>query len=79
MNTLEPRVAFLPALLLAGLYWPHAVVAAIGAVYLVGRQLYRHFYVIEPRRRASGFILTALSTTALVIAALAGALGLAAR
>lgn len=79
MNTLEQLVAFLPALLLAGIYWPSALIAAIGAVYLVGRQLYRQHYLGDPRRRAPGFILTVLPTFALLIAALAGALGLAAR
>lgn len=79
MNTLEQLVAFLPALLIAGLYWPHAMIAAFGVAYLVGRELYRHLYMTGPRRRAPGFILTALSTTVLVIAALTGALGLAVR
>ena len=36
MNTLEQLVAFLPALLLAAQYWSPALVAAVGAVYLLG-------------------------------------------
>ena len=76
MNSLEQLVAFLPALWIAGSYWPHAVVAGIGVVYLIGRQLYCHLYMADPRRRAPGFILSVLPTTVLLIAALAGALGL---
>lgn len=74
-NTLEQLVAFLPALLLAGLYWPQPVVAAIGAVWLAGRLLYRLEYMKDPARRAPGFGLTVLPTMALILAALWGAVG----
>jgi len=37
MNTLELLVAFLPLLFIAGKYWPQAWVAAVGAVFLMGR------------------------------------------
>ncbi|MEO7916213.1 MAG: MAPEG family protein, partial [Dokdonella sp.] len=43
MNTLEQIVGFLPALLLASLYWPNAIIAGIGAVYLIGRFLYQRY------------------------------------
>jgi len=74
MNTLEQLVGFLPALLIAGAYWPQAVVAAIGAVYLVGRALYRHQYMQDPARRAPGFALTVLPTAILLLAGLVGAI-----
>ena len=74
MNTLEQLVGFLPALLIAGVYWPQAVVAAVGAVYLVGRFLYAHEYLGDPAKRAPGFALTVLPTGALLLAALAGAI-----
>ena len=74
MNTLEQLVGFLPALLIAGVYWPQAAVAAIGAVYLVGRFLYAHEYLGDPAKRAPGFALTVLPTGALLLAALAGAI-----
>jgi glutathione S-transferase len=73
MNTLEQLVAFLPALLIAGLYWPNAIVAAIGAVYLVGRFLYRHLYLADPNKRTVGFVLTAIPTFTLLAACLVGA------
>ena len=74
MNTLEQLVGFLPALLIAGAYWPQAVMAAIGAVYLIGRALYRHQYMQDPARRAPGFALTVLPTAILLLAGLVGAI-----
>ena len=74
MNTLEQLVGFLPALLIAGAYWPQAAVAAIGAVYLIGRALYRHQYMQDPARRAPGFALTVLPTAFLLLAGLVGAI-----
>ena len=68
MNTLEQLVAFLPALLLAAQYWPPLLMAAIGAVYLVGRMLYWRSYVRDPASRAIGFGLTILPTFALLLA-----------
>ena len=74
MNTLEQLVCFLPALLIAAVYWPQAYVAGAGVVYLVGRVLYRQAYVANPAKRGLGFLLTFLPTTILVIAGLAGAI-----
>ena len=73
MNTLEQLVCFVPALLIAAVYWPQAYVAALGVVYLVGRTLYRQAYVADPAKRALGFTLTALPTLLLVLAGLVGA------
>ena len=73
MNTLEQLAAFLPSLLIAGQYWSGPLVAGIGAVYLLGRVLYRQAYVAEPRKRQLGFILTVLPTAVLMVMGLAGA------
>lgn len=73
MNTLEQLIAFLPALLIAGLYWPNAIIASIGAVYLIGRFYYRQLYISDPAKRSLGFLLTVIPTFALLIAALLGA------
>lgn len=75
MNTLEQLAGFLPCLLIAGQYWPGALVAGIGAVYLVGRQLYRQLYVADPARRSAGFLLTVGPTSVLFVLGLIGALG----
>ena len=74
MNTLEQLVCFVPALLIAAVYWPQVYVAAAGVVYLVGRTLYRQAYVTDPAKRGLGFLLTFLPTTLLAVAGLVGAL-----
>ena len=74
MNTLEQLVGFLPALLIAGLYWPNAIIAGIGTVYLIGRFLYRQLYLANPANRSPGFLLTVIPTFVLLAAALLGAI-----
>jgi len=74
MNSLEQLVGFIPALFIAALYWPSSMVAAIGAIYLIGRLLYRNAYVRNPASRGLGFLLTIAPTTLLILAGLAGAL-----
>lgn len=73
MNTLEQLVCFIPAALLAAVYWPQVYVAALGVVYLVGRTIFQIAYTADPSKRAVGFVLTFLPTTILVLAALVGA------
>jgi glutathione S-transferase len=73
MNTLEQLVCFVPALLIAAVYWSPVYVAALGVVYLVGRVLYRQAYVSDPAKRGLGFLLTFLPTTLLTLAGLVGA------
>ncbi|MDP5054603.1 MAG: MAPEG family protein [Congregibacter sp.] len=73
MNTLEQLVCFLPALLLAAVYWPNTIIAGIGAVYIVGRFLYAASYTKDPAKRGLGFLLTVLPTFVLLGAAGLGA------
>jgi glutathione S-transferase len=72
MNTLETLVAFLPALFLAGKYWPAYVVTGLGAVYLIGRMIYWRSYVKDPSTRSMGFMLSMMPTLALVALAVVG-------
>ena len=74
MNTLEQLVCFVPALLIAAVYWSQAYVAALGVVYLIGRALYQRAYINDPAKRGLGFLLTFLPTTLLGVAGLVGAL-----
>ena len=73
-NTLEQLVGFLPALLLASVYWPNAIVAGIGAVWLAGRFFYRHLYLGDPAKRRPGFLLTVIPTFTLLALVLIGAI-----
>lgn len=74
MNTMECLVAFLPVLLLAGNYWPEALIAPIGFIYLVGRMLYWRAYVSKPSSRGLGFLLSLLPIVVLLALACIGAL-----
>ena len=76
MNTLELLAAFLPSLFIAAAYWSSGLVAALGAVYLVGRLVYQRAYVANPARREIGFALSMLPIMGLLVLALAGAVGL---
>ena len=74
MNTMEQLICFLPALLLANVYWSDIFVALVGVVYLVGRMIYRQTYIADPAKRTVGFLLTIGPTFILLIMALIGAL-----
>lgn len=74
MNTMEQWIWFLPALLIASVYWPNKIGAGVGVTYLVGRFLYRHLYLADPTRPGPGSLLTIILTFALLAAALAGAM-----
>jgi glutathione S-transferase len=73
MNTLELMVLFIPALYLAARYWPPAWVAALGAVYVVGRLIYRAAYLRDPASRGPGFLASILPIFVLLAAGVAGA------
>jgi glutathione S-transferase len=73
MNTLELLICLFPALFIASAYWPAAYVAAVGAVYLVGRMVYRQAYVADPKKRGVGFLLSFSPIILLALAGLAGA------
>ena len=73
MNTLEQLTGFLPALYIAGQFWPPTYVAAVGIVYLVGRFVYWRSYIADPTSRGLGFLLTVSPTFLLLTAGVAGA------
>lgn len=73
MNTLELLVLFLPALYLAGKYWPPSFAAFLGVVYLVGRIVYWRAYMVAPTSRAVGFALSMGPCLILLVAAFVGA------
>ena len=72
-NTLEQLIVFLPGLYLFSHYYSPPVAALVGAIYLVGRQVYAITYVKEPAKREIGFALTVLPTVILVLGGLFGA------
>jgi uncharacterized MAPEG superfamily protein len=72
-NTLELLIVFVPALWIAAQYWNPTWMAAIGAVFLIGRLLYLRGYVSNPKARSLGFGLSALPIFVLIGAGVIGA------
>ncbi len=72
-NTLEQLVAFIPGLYLFGHYFNPLWAAAIGLVYLAGREIYAASYVKDPAKRSTGFGLSFLPTVILIAGGLIGA------
>ena len=73
-NTLEQLIAFLPGLYLFSRYLNPLVAAALGVIYLIGREVYAATYVKEPRQNGEvGYALTFLPTVVLVLGGVFGA------
>lgn len=74
MNTLEWLPMFLVSLWLFVFYWSDLLGAVIGAIWIVGRYMYAHGYMIEAQQRSMGFMIQALAVLILFLGALFGAL-----
>ena len=74
MNTLEQLIVFVPAVFLFASHVSANWAAILGAVYLIGRTLYFIGYVREPKSRGTGFLLTMVANTVLVVGTLVAAL-----
>ena len=72
-NTLELLVAFIPGLYLFSHYFNPLWAAALGVVYLIGRQIYSMSYVKDPSLRGAGFGLSMMPTLILILGGLVGA------
>ena len=72
-NTLEQLVAFIPGLYLFAHYFNPLWAAAIGVIYLIGREIYAPSYVKDPAKRSAGFGLSFLPTLILIAGGLIGA------
>jgi glutathione S-transferase len=73
-NTLEVLIIFVPALLIAAQYWDPVWIAALGAVYVVGRLVYLRSYVRDPASRSLGYSLSIVPALLLVFAGAIGAI-----
>lgn len=73
MNTLELLIMLIPAVWIASGYWNHLFVAAMIAVYLIGRMIYLSAYVADPKKRDKGYVLSLLPVVVLLAAGFAGA------
>ncbi len=73
-NTLEQLVAFLPGLYLFSSYFNPVWAAAIGVVYLIGREMYSMSYARDPATRGPGFGISFLAVAVLIAGGLIGAI-----
>jgi hypothetical protein len=72
-NTLELLIALVPGLYLFSRYWSPPIAAALGVIYLIGREIYAAGYVKEPAKRSAGYGVSLVPTVILVVGGLAGA------
>ena len=71
-NTMEQLVIYIPGML-AFAHLVSATWALLpGIVFLLGRQLYSHQYVTDPKSRGPGMVMTFFSNIALVLGSLIG-------
>ena len=71
-NTLEQLIIFIPSMITFQMYVSDKWVLLPGVLFIVGRQVYSHFYLIDPEKRAPGVILSFFSNIALVVGSLIG-------
>jgi glutathione S-transferase len=72
-NTLELLVIVVPGLYLFSNYFSPLLAAALGVIYLIGREVYARGYVKDPAKRSAGFGLSALPTLILIFGGVIGA------
>jgi uncharacterized membrane protein YecN with MAPEG domain len=72
-NTLEQLICFIPSIYIFAKYWGPWVAAALGGIYLAGREVYAFTYVKDPSKREAGYGMTFLPVVILVGGALIGA------
>jgi hypothetical protein len=72
-NTLELLVVLIPGLYLFSHYFNPLWAAALGVVYLIGRQLYSASYVKDPAKRGPGYGMSFLPSLVLIVGGLIGA------
>lgn len=75
MNTLEWLPIFLVSLWIFAMYWDGRVAAAVGAIWIVGRYMYAHGYMIEAGQRSMGFLIQGIAVLILFVGGLVGAVG----
>jgi hypothetical protein len=73
MNTLELLICLIPGVWIASSYWHPWFVAAMIAIYLIGRILYFRAYIAQPKSRSLGFGVSILPILALLLAGAGGA------
>ncbi|MEP6547885.1 MAG: MAPEG family protein [Gammaproteobacteria bacterium] len=71
-NTMELLVVFVPSLYLFSHYFSPWIAAALGVIYLIGREVYAASYVKDPAKRSAGYGMSFLPTMILLVGGLIG-------
>ena len=66
-------ILLVPAVWIASAYWNSLFIAAMLAIYIVGRHIYYVTYIQDPKKRSMGFGLSFLPIVALLLSGLGGA------
>jgi hypothetical protein len=72
-NTLEMLIGVLPGLYLFARHVNPMWSAALGVVYLIGREIYSASYVVDPAKRTAGFAISFLPMIVLILGGGGGA------
>lgn len=72
-NTLEQLVLILPCMWVFAMYLHAEIAAGLGAVFVIGRFVYRAAYRNDPKTRGAGFGIGALALVVLAIGGIVGA------
>ncbi len=72
-NTMELLVVFVPGLYLFSHYFSPLIAAALGVLYLIGREVYAASYVKDPAKRSAGYGLSFLPAMILLVGGVIGA------
>ncbi len=73
-NTLEALIVLIPGLYVFSRYFDPRWAAALGVVYLIGREVYAASYVKDPAKRGPGYGLTFLPMVILIAGSALGAI-----
>ena len=73
-NTMEQLVIFIPSMIAFSFFTSARWGLLPGVLFLVGRQLYSHEYIVDPASRTPGMALSLLCNAALLLGALIGLL-----
>ena len=69
-NTLEQLVMFVPAIWIYAYFGNPLWAAAIGLVFIVGRFIYKRSYVADASKRSTGFTISVVAVSVLLVAGL---------
>lgn len=72
-NTLELLIMLIPGVWIASAYWNTLFIAAMLAIYIVGRHLYYIGYIEDPKKRSMGFLVSVFPILLLLLSGLVGA------